>query len=354
LVPRQTPGQKGSVEESTLFSREDNFDVLLSFDKKITEDLNLAANVGANRMYKLRENKRMRSEDFEFNELQNVNSGKTNTHEKTFFEKEIQSVFGSVQFQYKNFYYLEMTARNDWSSTLPKENWSYFYPSVSSSFILSEVVDMPAFVSFAKIRGSWAEVGSDTDPYTLYLNYQLDNNTHDGITAGNIANGASPLYNLKPERTESVEFGADLKFFNNRLGLDFTWYKQNTFDQILDIGVSSSTSYDRVWVNAGEIENKGYEVMLYATPVKTASGFTWDVNFNFSKNQNKIIELTDEVEVYSLMSGAGTNSTVSEQHRANLMEPSMVILISAIQMERLFLMTRVYLNCQKTRKLSVM
>lgn len=311
IVPRQTPGQKGHVEESTQFSREDNFDALLSFDKKVHENFNVSANVGANRMYKLRENKYMRSQDFEFDDLQNVNSGKNNTHRKSIYEKEIQSVFGSLQLQYKNFYYLEMTARNDWSSTLPKENWSYFYPSVSTSIILNEIIDMPIFVSFAKIRGSWAEVGSDTDPYTLFLNYNLDSNTHDGITAGNISNGSSPLYDLKPERTESVEFGADLKFFSNRLGLDFTWYKQNTFDQILDIGVSSSTSYDRVWVNAGEIENKGYEIMLYATPVKTKSGFNWDVNFNFSKNSNKVIALTDEVEVYSLMSGAGTNSTVS-------------------------------------------
>lgn len=316
-IPKNTPGMgDGMIEEYTKFSREDNLDLILSFDKDVTKDLNIAATLGANRMYRYSDRKYLRADKFALKEMQNIVSGEKQTYSKTPYEKEVQSVFGSLRAAYKNFLFLEATARNDWSSSLPSDNRSYFYPSVNASVILSEVIEMPKEVSFLKLRSSWAEVGSDTDPYQLSLNYGLDNIIHNGAASGSISNSNSPKPGLKPTNTKSIEFGLNSKFFNNRFGIDLTWYKQNTFNQIMPLEVSSATSYNSVIINAGEIENKGYELMLYAKPLQNYYGFDWDINVNYTQNENTVVELTDKIDIYTIMSGAGTNSTVSVRAEA--------------------------------------
>ncbi len=312
LVPKHTPGQTdGIASESTRFSREDNFDAILTFDKDINENWNIGATAGANKMYRYNEVKSMRADKFEFEELQNVNSGVDKSHNKYFNEKETHSVFGSFRASYKNFAFLEATARNDWSSTLPKENWSYFYPSVNLSLLFNEMFDLPKQFSFLKLRGSWAQVGSDTDPYELSLNYGLDSHLHNGVPSGNILNSNSPLATLKPSTTKSYELGVNAKFYDNRFGFDFAYYNQSSIDQILKLEVSSASSYSSVSINAGEISNKGFEVMMYAVPIKSSSDFEWRIDANYTKNNNEIVSLTDNISIYNIMSGAGTNSTVS-------------------------------------------
>ncbi|MEL6944676.1 MAG: TonB-dependent receptor [Bacteroidota bacterium] len=224
-----------------------------------------------------------------------ANNATTNTNRSAIGEKEVQSVFGSLSMGFGNFLYLDVTGRNDWSSTLPIDNNSYFYPSVSLSAVLTDAFSIQSpFLTYAKVRGSWAQVGNDTDPYALEQVFvprdPWNASTPIFSENTNIANNG-----LKPELTTGIEFGADLRFFNNRLGLDVTYYDQTTTDQIIGISVSKATGYNSKLINAGEINNRGVEVMLYGTPIKTSGGFTWDVTLNYAKNRNEVVELfTDE------------------------------------------------------------
>lgn len=215
------------------------------------------------------------------------------------YNKELASVYGSFSYGWKSTFYLDGTFRNDWSSTLPAGNNSYIYPSVTSSLILSELPGIKKldWLSFAKYRIGWAQVGNDTDPYQLYKVYEA-------VTAinGNIAyNLPSQLnnLNLKPEITSSVETGLQLQFFKNLLGLDFTYYDNTSRNQIISLPTSDAFGYSSKLINAGEINNKGIEIILNANPVKTKD-FEWNITANYSKNDNKIVKLSDAVSKLDL------------------------------------------------------
>lgn len=217
------------------------------------------------------------------------------------------SVFGQVSFGWKNAIYIDVTARNDWSSTLPKDSWSYFYPSFTGSFILTEFLDVnPDILSFAKIRGGWAQVGNSTNPYQLSFVYE-SNDPFNGVTPFFTTRTLPPV-GLKPETTTSIEAGVDFRFLNNRIGLDFTYYDMVTTDQILTVNVSRSTGYGSMLINAGEIENKGVELQLHGDIIKSNSGFSWNMVINWAKNSNMVNELyTDpvtgeKVEAYQISS----------------------------------------------------
>lgn len=208
---------------------------------------------------------------------------------------ESNSLFGQASFGWKNAVYVDFTARNDWSSTLPQDSWSYFYPSLTGSLILTEFLDVNSnILSFAKLRGGWAQVGKDTDPYQLSFVYE-SNDPYNGVTPF-FTTRTLPPTGLKPESTASVEVGLDLRFINNRIGLDVTYYNMVTTDQILKVNVSRSTGYGSMLINAGEIENKGVEVQLYGDIVKSDDGFNWNMIVNWAKNSNTVNELyTDPV-----------------------------------------------------------
>ncbi|MNX58012.1 TonB dependent receptor [compost metagenome] len=184
-----------------------------------------------------------------------------------------------------------MTARNDWTSTL-KAPHSYFYPSVGMSAIFNELFQMPAWVNFGKIRASYTQVGNDADPYLLRQLYSF------GLGAGNGFISRSPIKaipDLKPELTKSFEAGLDMKFFGNRLGFDLTLYKSNTVNQLLFLGLPMASGYSRQYINAGDIENRGLELQLMATPIKSEH-FSWETTLNFASNTNKIIALHDKTK----------------------------------------------------------
>ncbi len=215
------------------------------------------------------------------------------------FRKKINSVFGFLQLGYKGYLYLDLTARNDWSSTLPVSNNSYFYPSVSGSFIPTEAFDINLpWLTFAKIRGSWAQVGGDTDPYKLNLTYSMAGRTHMGFPLGGISGTLLPNPNLKPQTATSYEFGTDLRFFQNRIGLDFTYFNQLTTDQILEVQVPEASGYERAIINSGDIRNKGIELMLHARPVE--GSFKWDFSLNFAKIKNTVVALSDQVDAITI------------------------------------------------------
>lgn len=219
-------------------------------------------------------------------------------------EKEIRSFYGTVSLSYDDWAYLDITGRNDVSSTLPSANRSYFYPSFGGSIIISQLLEKKGIklgpVSFAKVRASWAEVGNDTDPYMLndYYNIQYVAGV---LTSGRDNYKTNP--NLKPESIKSTELGMDLRMLENRIGIDFTWYKKNAMDQILRIAVPPATGYQYELVNAGNVENKGVELALNAK-VLQMKNLNWDLILNFSKNTNKIIDLNEKTNIQMLSDGS--------------------------------------------------
>jgi len=185
---------------------------------------------------------------------------------------------------------LTATARNDWFSTLPVESNSILYPSFTASFILSDAITMPSFVSFAKLRGGWAQVGGDTDPYQLNLTYGLVGQGHFGAPLGRISQGRIPNFNLQPSETSEIELGADFRLFQNKLGVDITYYDKTTSNDILFASISQTSGFGSQVVNIGELRNSGIELLLNITPIKRTD-FSWDMTFNFANNQNEVVSL---------------------------------------------------------------
>jgi len=222
--------------------------------------------------------------------------------------KTMWSAMAQVGASWKGQVYLDVTGRNDWSSALVYSDghgtFSYFYPSISASWLINNTFKLPEWISFAKVRASWAQVGNDTAPYTINSAYVFDTGKHDGnnISAAEVPNTVYST-NLKPERKNSWEFGLDWRFFNNRFGIDLAYYKDNTTDQIMTIEVPSESGVKKQVINAGNIQNKGIELALNATPIQTKD-WTWDLTFTYTKNDSKIIELHPYVTNYITLSGS--------------------------------------------------
>ena len=240
---------------------------------------------------------------------------------KIFGNKTILSVAGQFSVSWRNQIYVDVTGRNDWSSSLVYAdghgNYSYFYPSVNGSWILSETFKMPSWISFLKLRGSWAQVGNDTDAYLINSAYSLNTSTKDGhkIYSLSIPSTAYDA-NLKPERKNSWEVGLDWRVLNGRIGLDATYYKENTTDQIMSVSVPSASGVSTALINAGNIQNSGVEIALNTIPVQTKD-FSWDLNFTFTKNNSKIVELSDKGAVITLEDGVEGFCTTRHLQKEN-------------------------------------
>lgn len=219
--------------------------------------------------------------------------------------RKMNSLYGSVQLNWDGYLFLDITARNDWSSTMSKANRSYFYPSVSFSGVISEMLpkiggSMPEWFSFAKVRASYAEVGNDLDPYQLYNNYTVGKDENGNTTAS----PGQTLFdsNVRSELIKSWEAGFDIRFINNRIGLDFAWYKTNATRQLLNLPMDPFSGYSSRKVNAGNIQNEGLEISLNGAILQSASpqGFNWNATAQFSLNRNKIIDLYPGVTLYDI------------------------------------------------------
>jgi TonB-linked SusC/RagA family outer membrane protein len=204
-------------------------------------------------------------------------------------EKEVRSFYGSVDLSFKNYLFFSVTGRNDWSSTLPEDNNSFFYPSASTGFVFSDAFSsaMPSWLDFGKVRVAWSEVGSDTDPYQLNLSYQFSSFSQRGRQLGSLAQGNIPFRNLSPTSTQEIELGTELRFLGERLTADFTWYDRNTTDQILSADVAPSTGFSSRTINAGELSNTGVEVLVTGVPVQT-DNLRWSLRANFDRNINTV------------------------------------------------------------------
>ncbi|MBC5643080.1 SusC/RagA family TonB-linked outer membrane protein [Parabacteroides segnis] len=217
--------------------------------------------------------------------------------------RKMNSLYGSLQLNWDGYLFLDITARNDWSSTMSKANRSYFYPSVSLSGVISDMVpklggQMPEWFTFAKVRASYAEVGNDLDPYQLYNNFTVGKDENGNTTAapGNV------LYdsNVRSELIKSWEAGFDIRFFNNRLGLDAAWYKTNATRQLLNLPMDPFSGYSSRKVNAGNIQNEGVEISLNGLILDNPKGLSWNSTAQFSLNRNKIIDLYPGVTLYDI------------------------------------------------------
>lgn len=296
---RETPtAELGAMSENSIDVSETNAEAILRYTTKIGQDFDVSAFVGGNLMYYKQEMIYNSAKDQIIPDMYAITN--YNTKELEYYKprKKINSLYGAVNLGYKGFLYLDVTLRNDWSSTLMKGNNSYMYPSVSGSFVFSNLLHWEP-LSFGKLRASWAEVGGDTNPYKLNLNYGLQSSSFNGKPLGEISSNSIPKRDLLPTRTYSYEFGVDLRFFNNRINLDAGYYSQRTKNQIMDLPISQTSGYEYSTVNSGEILNHGVELSLNVVPV-TIKDLHWDVTFNFAKNINKVVKLHPEVTEYPL------------------------------------------------------
>lgn len=229
--------------------------------------------------------------DLDIPTLLSLNNAKTRTNSEYMEDYRIVSAFGDLTLSYNNFLFLNVTGRNDWTSTLDPQFNSFFYPSASLSYVFSENIKKPNWFSYGKLRGSYAQIGKDASPYDNNSYYTSSVITSSGQVAWTRDDTRGDRL-LKPERTTTVEFGTELRFLKNRLGVDFTWYKLNSKDQVIPIFVSPAAGYTRINSNSGEIENKGIELVLNGTPIKTRN-FSWDATVNFSRNRNKVVAIKD-------------------------------------------------------------
>ena len=306
---------QGSQSEENYSISEINTDFLFLADRQINETLSLAVNLGGNLLFQDREDLTLGGSGFSIPGLEVVtNQGQTNIGFGV-NRRRINSLYGQAEFGYNDYFFLTATGRNDWSSTLPEENNSYFYPSLSASFVFSDAFAAPAWLSFGKVRAAVAQVGGDTDAYQLNLTYNLQGSSHLGQPRGGIAQNNIPLAGLKPFRTTEYEAGFDVRTLNNRLGLDFTYYDKTTKDQILGVTIPTTSGYNNQIINAGEIRNSGVEALLTTTPLLT-SDFRFDLNFNFAKNNNEVVSLAGEQESLRLgtsrYGGPGTVVTTAD------------------------------------------
>ena len=225
------------------------------------------------------------------------------------YRKGVNSWFTQVSIGWKEILYLDATLRNDITSTLHPDNRSYYYPSVSGSFIFSNLMGWLPWMSFGKLRASWAQVGGDTDPYKLNLLYGTGSYSVNGVPFGSVANDTVPYAMLKPTRTNSFEVGLETRLLNDRISMDLTWYNQITIDQILQLPVSRGTGFDKAMVNAGRIDNKGIELQLTLVPVKTRD-FSWTITNNLAHNRNKIVSLHEKVKELELAEARWCNTFI--------------------------------------------
>lgn len=279
----------GSYTESAFTVSENNTDATLNFNKQLNKDFSLEALAGSNIRTRYIEQNDQSAPRLAVAGLYSLSNSRDPLISSNNYSKlKSYSVYASAQIGFRNYLYANITARNDWSSTLTAQNRSYFYPSFNGSFILTEALDIKSEVlDYAKIRGGWSKVGKDADPYRSVNTYSFSAPFGSSPQLTTSATDLNP--DLKPETTTSSELGAEATLFNKRVRLDLSLYNTNSYDQILSVDVSPSTGFRSKLLNAGKINNKGIEVQLGLTPIKKQ--FTWDIDVNYAANRSKVIEL---------------------------------------------------------------
>lgn len=302
----------GSFTQDVRQNLERNLDLIVGMNKKFG-NIGVDVTLGGNQRYARNDYNSVTVQDFVQPGLYTVMNGRIKDPLYALSEKKINSVFAAATLSYKEFLFLNATARNDWFSTLAESNRSILYPSVTGSFVFSQAFDnLPSWLSFGKLRAAYAQVGSDNvDPYSNALYFAVDNNSFPNpsgslVPVGGINASVVPNKNLRPLRIQEAEVGLELKLFQNRIGFDFTYYHKTTDDQILAAQVSDASSYTSKLINVGRSMNQGLEMLLTFAPVTTRS-FRWDVSANVSYNTSKVLKLglSPNDTVITVSSGGG-------------------------------------------------
>lgn len=300
---------QGFYKQQDVFFMETNTDGLLSYRDKLSETVSINASAGANFMDgQIKTNNAFARGLIVPGVYKLSNALSLATAENDLIRRKMHSVYGLINLDWQNKIYLDLTGRNDWSSTLPTGNNSYFYPSVNSSFILSDLLQLPKAFSFAKARLSWAQVGTDTDPYRTAKYFNVSD--FPGSTEA-----PSVLYNadLKPEISTSWEAGVQVMLFNNRIHTDVNFYTNNTVNQVLTVPLDITTGYTSAFINSGEIRNRGVELLLSGTPV-ASKNFNWKSTVTWARNENKILSLSDDLEsAQQIIATSGTASIIATE-----------------------------------------
>lgn len=294
----------GYFKQQNIFNFEINTDVLLTYKKNLSKDIQASISGGANALNRRYTGVNGTVDGLIIPGVYKLSNGRSNPLMNTNYQnKEVQSVYGFASFSWKDRVFLDVTGRNDWSSTLPVQNNSFFYPSVSTSFILNEMFKLPKAFTYAKLRLSAAQVGNDTDPYKTSKYY----GTSDFPASASVP---TTLHNatFKPEITTSYEAGLEYNLFQSRLTMDITYYSNTTKNQILDVPLDPTTGYSRAVLNAGKVRNNGVELLIGGKPISNKN-FKWTTTINWSKNDNEVLELAEGLSDKQDI-GYGGNATI--------------------------------------------
>lgn len=309
------------IQRNTAFT-ERNWEMLIGINKDLGSNFNLNVNAGGNIMTQHSELNSVVGDGVVIPGLEVINNTSTRTVSLTESNKRINSLFATAELGYKNYLYLNVTGRNDWFSTLSKNHNNYFYPSVSGSFVFSEVLNLPDFMDFGKFRVAYASVGGDTDPYQLDLSYGLIGYTYDGHSLGSISQSVVPNALLRPLSVGEFEVGFDLRFFKNRLGVDMAVYNKLTKDDITRETLTQTSGYSGASVNVGKLQNRGFEFLIYGTPVQTSS-FSWDISLNGSYNKSKVLKISEGANYLNIGSrGKATIRLIEGEEYAQIVGPT--------------------------------
>lgn len=294
----------GFIRERRINSRDFNSTFNLTLERNITESISADLTLGNDIFDRETNSISAVGSDFVTPRFYNLSNVRDISNAQNLEQKRLIGVYGDLNLAYNDFLFLNVTGRNDWSSTLPEDNRSFFYPSFNTSFVFTEVMDTPDYFSYGKVRASYSQVGKDAGPYSTGITFNSPSHYPLNGQVGYTRNQIMGSPDLKPEITTSVELGTDLRFFDGRAGLDFTWYKANSEDQILTVPVSNATGGTRLITNAGEIENRGVEFQLNLVPIQKRD-FQWDVTINYSRNRNEVISIREGIETIFLGSSFG-------------------------------------------------
>ncbi|MDQ8006556.1 MAG: SusC/RagA family TonB-linked outer membrane protein [Pedobacter sp.] len=311
----------GEVTDDDIYNQEIESTFLATVNRNITSDIKFKGIVGHNINQRTSDRQSVVGTNMVVFDIDDIdNTANVIPNGGGYARRRLMGAFADIQFDYKNFLFLNITGRNDWSSTLPKANNSFFYPSANASFVFSELIrDKTPWLSYGKIRANWAKVGNDASPYSLIptfsVNPSLGNNASNltfpflGVSAGTVGNTlADP--NLTPEFSTEREIGTELRFLNDRFGIDFTYYSKKSTNQIALVTVPGSTGFTGKITNFGEMTNKGIEIGLDINPFKNPKGFNWNIYGVFSRNRNMVVSLTEGLNEISVVPGFGDPAVV--------------------------------------------
>jgi len=294
----------GKFSRNNIVNTQNWYDVLIEGKNKIGADLTLDYQAGGIIQDTRYQATNVLADGLNVPNRYNLNFGTNLSVGDDYSRVETQSLFGQASLAWRDAIFLNASLRNDWSSTLPKP-YSFQYPSVGASVVLSDLLKLSGPLSFLKINGSYAQVGNGASPYLLQTNYSYSQGAANGFIS---RDGTQAIGNLKPEITKSVEIGIDARFLNNRIGFSVTGYKTNSINQLLQLGLAPASGFSSQYINAGDIRNMGLEVVINGTAIKT-NDFSWDLTLNMGLNRNKIVSLSPDIKTAFLSGGYGRSAS---------------------------------------------